>query len=100
MKIVTRSLIAIAALAGVFMVAQSAGAGTMSGQCNTCHTMHNSQNGAAMGLQTAQNQLLLNTCFGCHSGNRGQLLSAQDAPIVWHTDGEPKSEPSLIKLSS
>jgi hypothetical protein len=54
---VTKSLFGFAAAAGLLFLAQSvAFAGTMSGTCNECHTMHNSQDGTNMGLLTAQNQ--------------------------------------------
>jgi hypothetical protein len=58
--------------------------------CSSCHTMHNSQDGVAMGVSDAQSYLLVNTCTGCHQGNSGALLSDNFAPIVWH-DTEPNT---------
>ena len=52
----------------------------VTGQCANCHTMHNSQGGAAvvqnmvngsMVLSASPNEALLTTnCIGCHQGNK------------------------------
>ncbi len=58
----------------------------ISGPCSGCHTMHNSQDGAPMAqafdgtpLATAQNNLTVSTCLGCHNGQ------AVGAPIIFGT---------------
>lgn len=57
-------------------------ANAISGPCSNCHTMHNSQDGAAMAkafdgsaLDTAQPHLTISTCLGCHNG---QVTGAPD----------------------
>lgn len=65
-------------------------ADAVGGQCSNCHTMHNSQNGAAMsqdylGADLApQAQLLRSDCIGCHSTATGQT-STFGGPAVLHT---------------
>lgn len=83
----TKTLLAALAVGGLVLGAQAVFAGTMTGVCSSCHTMHNSQNGAFMTQNgaAANEQLLLNSCTGCHSGDAGPLLSSNDAPIVIHT---------------
>ena len=50
---------------------------TVSGQCSTCHTMHNSQDGSAMAVDSDGNDLGVNRsltkgdCVGCHTGTNG-----------------------------
>lgn len=81
-----------AAIAGVFLFAQTAAA--VSGPCSGCHTMHNSQDGVAVGTSVAQQTLLKDTCIGCHS--RADTASAINsvslpAPAVMHTTGAATS---------
>jgi hypothetical protein len=93
-------LLGASVLAGSIMLAQhSADAGTMTGVCSTCHTMHNSQNGTNMGLITAQDYLLRNNCVGCHSDPAGTDISTNDAPIVWHTT-QPTDDPTGLGASN
>ncbi len=40
----------------------------VTGQCANCHTMHNSQNGKAISTSGPHEELLNNTCIGCHTG--------------------------------
>ena len=74
-------------LACAAMIALFCGTGyaAVSGVCNECHTMHNSQGGTAMGLAEAQTALLLNDCLGCHT-------TSGSVPLV---DGYP-----YVKLAS
>ncbi len=56
----------------------------VTGKCDNCHTMHNSQNGIKMGkTATANDFLTTDTCAGCHSGpGTAQLDPTTKAPIV------------------
>lgn len=69
------------------------------GECVNCHTMHNSQNGSAVGVRSdaafdpadADNftvvNLLGNTCIGCHSSTGSSTivsLGASRIPIVYN----------------
>ncbi len=81
-----------AAVAGVFLFAQTASA-AIGGRCDNCHTMHNSQDGESMtsnagGGTTANEYLLLLDCVGCHSRNDGLSATQDDtnAPAVDHTN--------------
>jgi hypothetical protein len=56
----------------------------VSGTCDQCHTMHNSQGGSPMAqdfsgapLATAQPNLTVSTCLGCHNGQ------AAGAPVIF-----------------
>ncbi|MBI5055092.1 MAG: hypothetical protein HZB61_00550 [Nitrospirae bacterium] len=66
----------------------------ISGNCSTCHTMHNSQNGSAMatyGTGTWQGTgpyeaLTRGDCIGCHaSGTSSNIDAVTGAPQVYHT---------------
>ncbi|MEW5948374.1 MAG: cytochrome c3 family protein [Thermodesulfobacteriota bacterium] len=64
------------------------------GPCVNCHTMHNSQGGAAMatyGGETGPNSLLTRgSCIGCHAqgtANKIVTIGGSDIPQVYHTDG-------------
>lgn len=76
----------------------------VSGGCNNCHTMHNSQHGSAVargdapwngsgGSTEARSQLLVASCLGCHSSTGTEaiedLLSGLKVPIVFNTSGYP-----------
>ncbi len=64
------------------------------GMCSNCHTMHNSQNGASL-LSSAQNNLLVDDCVGCHSSSGPDTivtLGNTRIPIVYNTTAYP-SEP-------
>jgi len=95
------SLVALAALVGGPVAAK------VTGVCSNCHTMHNSQNGAAVasagtgaawngdgdavggGLSaSAQEALLATDCVGCHSSTTGDTiitLGSSRVPIVYNT---------------
>jgi predicted CXXCH cytochrome family protein len=83
----------------------------VTGQCANCHTMHNSQNGAALartgdgihwgsGNQltggvisaTAWDNLLVSSCVGCHSSSTADSIVTVNGsviPIVFNTTGYP-----------
>jgi predicted CXXCH cytochrome family protein len=66
----------------------------ISGQCAGCHTMHYSQNGTLLpswGTAGPYNNLLLDSCIGCHSGPAGQPTSG-NAPIVLRDSGVPAGQ--------
>lgn len=70
-------------LLSLILIAGSAYA--ITGVCSSCHTMHNSQNGAPMADQsTPYAYLLRSSCVGCHTGSTGEKNSF-GAPIVYHT---------------
>jgi len=53
--------------------------------------MHNSEDGTNMnGTTTPIDRLLKNSCLGCHSdASTDAMLSANQAPVVYHSGGEP-----------
>jgi len=66
----------------------------VTGPCVNCHTMHNSQGGAAMatyGGETGPNSFLTRgSCIGCHAqgtANKIVTIGGSDIPQVYHTDG-------------
>lgn len=65
----------------------------ITGPCVNCHTMHNSQGGAAMATyrgETGPNSFLTRgSCIGCHAqgtGNKIVTIGGSDIPQVYHTD--------------
>ncbi len=78
----------IGLMAAALVVGLSTVAGAVSGPCDDCHTMHNSQDGSNMGPATPQPMLLrgtdpTNSCFGCHvSGGTNGALVAPHGPQV------------------
>lgn len=88
-----RNLVLGGLIAGAFVLPSLAVAGSVSGVCSNCHTMHNSQAGVAMlsGLANgaaAQPMLLAGTgCVGCHASaddnnSSGKPTGAGKAPQV------------------
>ena len=66
----------------------------VTGQCDNCHTMHNSQNGSDLaGGPNAT--LLVSNCVGCHSSNTSSTtyaLGGCAVPVVYYTGGSAPSE--------
>ena len=64
----------------------------VSGTCSNCHTMHNSQGGAAMTFNsglTPNATLLRGDCVGCHAEHTGSnvvTIGGSRIPQVYHTD--------------
>lgn len=64
----------------------------LQGPCVTCHTMHNSQDGAPMNFDdsgTPNGLLLRGTCLGCHAQNTAAnvvTIGSSGIPQVLHTD--------------
>jgi hypothetical protein len=56
------------ALLSVALVTVSANA-AITGHCSDCHTMHNSQDGAAVNAGGTNDNLTKFSCIGCHSGS-------------------------------
>ncbi len=82
-------LLACCSVAAVFTVG-NAGA-MVTGSCSNCHTMHNSQDGAALSSQP-QNYLLADDCVGCHSSSGPETivtLGSTRIPIVFNTTAYP-----------
>lgn len=68
-----RSLLIGGLIAGAFLLPTVASA-KVAGNCVTCHTMHNSQDGAAIVTTGAQDYLLNKAdCAGCHLGAAATL---------------------------
>ncbi len=69
----------------------------VTGRCDNCHTMHNSDGGSHMILLgagetdvTPKDTLLRGTCLGCHSSttsNTTITLGTSTAPVVFNTGG-------------
>jgi hypothetical protein len=67
----------------------------VTGNCNYCHTMHNSQNGQPMAKSYASGglvdnprpneALLLNDCIGCHFNLGTTTIDSHGTPIVLNT---------------
>ncbi|MDH5298674.1 MAG: hypothetical protein OEV91_06605 [Desulfobulbaceae bacterium] len=71
-------------------------AARVSGPCGNCHTMHNSQNGAAPLVageaNVPQGALTIGDCVGCHSSASGETIEDRNGsrvPIVFNTAGYP-----------
>ncbi|MFH1673226.1 MAG: cytochrome c3 family protein [Pseudomonadota bacterium] len=71
-----KNLFLIGVLSLLLIGGVSTGYAAVSGPCVDCHTMHNSQGGAVMGLATPQSALLLNNCLGCHTTTGSDPLVA------------------------
>lgn len=69
------------------LVLISASAYAITGQCNGCHTMHNSQNGTRMAdRDEPYRYLLMASCIGCHTGPVAtERKNSYGAPIVLGT---------------
>jgi predicted CXXCH cytochrome family protein len=90
-KILTLTIM-IACIAMVALFCGPAQA-VVTGRCDNCHTMHNSQDGGSMnfdGTTTAPTQTLLRSnCVGCHSSDTAgtYMDGTTGAPIVYHAGG-------------
>ncbi len=120
----TNKLIAAIAISAAVALPSLAMA-KVSGQCGNCHTMHNSQDGAAMAStgvfgsttpadDTANGSLLRYGCIGCHTGTNAAgagpfVLDATAAPTTtslaggnfyWVNAGTDASGHNVIGLPS
>ncbi|MDP2106542.1 MAG: hypothetical protein Q8J76_11160, partial [Desulfobulbaceae bacterium] len=84
------ALLAFSLLTGGVPPAQA----LIKGTCADCHTMHNSQGGAAMatfGGGSGPNAMLTRgSCVGCHAQNGTEKIvtfGGNQFPQVMHTDG-------------
>jgi predicted CXXCH cytochrome family protein len=87
-------LIVLVAAAGM-MIGVSSPVLAVSGRCDECHTMHNSQNGDTQAKaylsgiiedsDAALPHLLKADCIGCHAGTTSTPTNTFPAPIVLHT---------------
>ena len=59
----------------------------VTGRCDNCHTMHNSQDGTTVDPNGPNQYLLVSNCIGCHSSTDGGTWkdSTTGAPIVYNT---------------
>ncbi|MFH1019168.1 MAG: cytochrome c3 family protein [Pseudomonadota bacterium] len=64
----------------------------VTGECGNCHTMHNSQNGLTMQLNSGakvERNLLRGDCLGCHGQGTAQKIidmNGSQVPQVMHSD--------------
>ena len=84
---------------GVITLSASLPYAKITGPCSNCHTMHNSQNGAAMATYGADGRLwkgagpfpttVRGNCLGCHGIGTSKIVNigGSDIPQVYHTDG-------------
>lgn len=83
-----RNLLLGGLIAGAFLLPSLAAAGVVDGPCVNCHTMHDSQNGAAVNAGGPNDALLKGAgCAGCHAhgaanGATGIATSGIAAPQV------------------
>lgn len=63
----------------------------VTGRCSNCHTMHNSQNGSSVAAGGPYQNLVINSCIGCHSANSQNTSKypVTGAPIVYNISGPP-----------
>ncbi|MBN2373189.1 cytochrome c3 family protein [bacterium] len=64
----------------------------VTGRCDNCHTMHNSQNGADVNLAGPNPTLLLKGCVECHSSETSSTyydLDGCKVPVVLKLGSEP-----------
>ncbi len=80
-----RTLTRISFLTLLALVLVAGTAFAIGGQCSNCHTMHNSQDGAAVNAAGNADNLLSAGCVACHTGATGQKATLTNAPIVLHT---------------
>lgn len=60
----------------------------VSGACSSCHTMHNSQDGATEEADGPQEKLMISTCVGCHSlasSRTVTTIASSDLPVVYNS---------------
>ena len=78
LNILTIMLAAVAMIAAFSCPALA----NVSGQCSSCHTMHDSENGSAMATGGPHAALLLNSCIGCHTTTTSGDAYANATPFV------------------
>lgn len=64
----------------------------VTGRCDGCHTMHNSQGGAVLYASGPYEHLLAGDCVGCHSSSDSSTtyaLGTSTVPVVNYTGGVP-----------
>ena len=97
MKVSLKKVILVTiAAAGVMAFVQTVSA-NVTGRCDNCHTMHNSQDGINMitapdpDPTTPKEYLLLLNCINCHSRTDGlsPINATTKAPAVTHTTTNP-----------
>ncbi len=69
------------------------GVASMGHNCSNCHTMHNSQEGAAVNADGPAGNLLVSGCVGCHSNTGSETIKtigSSRVPVVYNTS-EPAS---------
>ncbi|MDL1967401.1 MAG: hypothetical protein LWW97_02345 [Deltaproteobacteria bacterium] len=70
------------------------GNAAVTGRCDNCHTMHNSQDGSDLYASGPYDHLLVGGCVGCHSSSTEEQtynLGTSTVPVVNYTGGEPST---------
>ncbi len=62
-------------------------------RCADCHTMHNSQGGAAIDADGPNTYCLVGSCVGCHSNSADARTIVGDVPIVYNTQEPAYNSP-------
>ena len=79
----------------IFVFSFSESWSKVTGRCDNCHTMHNSQNGTDWDPNGPNPALLVSNCVGCHSSNTSSLyydLGGTNVPVVLYTGGTAPTE--------
>ena len=96
-----KTILIVLSIIGYILLAYIYVDAKVSGVCSNCHTMHNSQNGTEVATAgpapsdaTPHENLLLQTCLGCHSSDSSSTyydLGGCNVPVVYYTAGEPST---------
>ena len=91
MKSFSKIALSLMATTLCFSVAEA----KVKGKCANCHIMHNSQDGTPIN-PTPVNNLLTDTCVGCHSSTTGSTITTigvTKIPIVWNIGASYPTQP-------
>ena len=86
-----RILVSLIMVISLLLWGGGIGYAKVTGRCDNCHTMHNSQNGADVASSPSR-FLLKGGCMGCHSHaseTQTYNLGTSTVPVVNYTGGEP-----------
>ena len=90
-RLLTLTVVLVIALVIVALTINPAAA-KVTGRCDNCHTMHNSQNGNVVVDGGPHESLLVGGCIGCHSSSNSDpvySLGGCDVPVVYTTGSSP-----------
>ncbi len=93
-------LLSTALLVPMIMSGARTASADVEGSCADCHTMHNSQDGAAVNTDGPFGQLLSNSCIGCHTtdtvGGMDIGVGGNTVPYIVITNGVPASPDTYL----